>query len=76
MFVTTDPLFLRQREQIVELAARHAIPAGGFSAGMKPLDLGPCEKRSQVRCDALRGLLFVVSARGESREREPARFDY
>jgi putative tryptophan/tyrosine transport system substrate-binding protein len=30
ILVTTDPLFLRQREQIVELAARHAIPAGFF----------------------------------------------
>jgi putative tryptophan/tyrosine transport system substrate-binding protein len=30
MLVTTDPLFLRQRGQIVELAARHAIPAGFF----------------------------------------------
>jgi hypothetical protein len=27
---TCDSLFLRQREPIVELAARHAIPAGGF----------------------------------------------
>jgi putative tryptophan/tyrosine transport system substrate-binding protein len=30
MLVTADPLFLRQRAQIVELAARHAIPAGYF----------------------------------------------
>jgi putative ABC transport system substrate-binding protein len=30
ILVTTDPLFLRQREQIVKLAARHAIPAGFF----------------------------------------------
>jgi putative tryptophan/tyrosine transport system substrate-binding protein len=30
MLVTTDPLFLKQRRQIVELAARHAIPAGFF----------------------------------------------
>jgi putative ABC transport system substrate-binding protein len=30
MLVTTDPLFLRLRRQIVELAARHAIPAGFF----------------------------------------------
>jgi putative tryptophan/tyrosine transport system substrate-binding protein len=30
VLVTTDPLFLRQRGQIVELAARHAIPAGFF----------------------------------------------
>jgi putative ABC transport system substrate-binding protein len=30
ILVTTDPLFLRQRAQIVELAARHAIPAGFF----------------------------------------------
>jgi ABC-type uncharacterized transport system substrate-binding protein len=30
ILVATDSLFLRQRGQIVELAARHAIPAGYF----------------------------------------------